>query len=92
MSLSKILVVFAITLGLSHPLTSEANAKCKKGWEKVSCEDVEGAARKFFCWNTKKGDLDEEMKGKKCAMAKKKKKIKKKMKSKKSEETTTEEN
>jgi hypothetical protein len=55
-------------------------AQCKSGAKKQSCENVEGAVRKSFCW---KGELSKKKKEKICTVEKKKlKKMKKSIKKK----------
>ena len=62
--------MMTLTVALPAMAQKKASCKSKKYPDLISCEGIEGAKRKHFCW---KGEPDEEKKTKKCMTPKKKK-------------------
>jgi hypothetical protein len=64
----------ALSLLASSAAFAGPKSKCKKKYTEVSCAEVEGAKREYFCW---KGKLADEKRDKICKSEKKKRKHKK---------------
>lgn len=74
--LKNLIVVLALVFTISAEAKMKAAKGCKKGYSKISCEEVEDAKRAFFCLKDGK-EFNEEKKTKICKTERKKRKMKK---------------
>lgn len=67
-------IILLVCLGISTSVWSDGKTKCKKNYQEVSCSEVEGAKREYFC---AKGSVKEKKIIKACKAQSRKKKAKK---------------